>query len=312
VTCSGDGTIKVWKVTSSSDTNVEITTTKVTQYNSMRNTKATLLYTLTASAPVYNYCMVFQTFDATFNRPTASGVDESKGEGKESDLKTQYKTPRLLSGSSDGRIRVWEQGNQIGALGAPDKKNPDFEPMAHGTARVQCLTIDQRSRYLLSGDSVGDILVWKLDVHGWYQSYRRFRQESVSKNPAIKANDVKTTCSGIQSLYMHPNPLKGQVLVMNSAPTNLRVFSTSTYRAVSQCKGVNAGIGNKLEGTNSSFSRAIMSPDGKFAVAGVYSDGFYELRVWESNTGDVYPSMISGMFSPLSILSVFPKKRSHH
>ena len=59
-----------------------------------------------------------------------------------------------------------------------DELKHAHEPVAHVNARIHAVTIDRRSRYLLSGDSVGEIFVWRLDPKGWYQLLRRFKQET--------------------------------------------------------------------------------------------------------------------------------------
>ena len=60
------------------------------------------------------------------------------------------------------------------------------------------------------------------------------------------------------------------------------MFSTSTYRAISQCKGVVGGSTIKAESNlHSAFTRSVLSPDGRYAMGGVMQDGNYEIRIWE-------------------------------
>jgi hypothetical protein len=134
----------------------------------------------------------------------------------------------------------------------------DFSPHK---GRINTLTIDERTRYLLSGDSAGDILVWRLDSKGWYELLRKFKRDSPSQpvgtilnkstigrtgtmgnsgTHATSTNDDHivqekggigpTGASGIMSLVMHPDKYKTQMLSLSLEPGALKVYNTSTYK----------------------------------------------------------------------------------
>ena len=108
--------------------------------------------------------------------------------------------PNVITGSADGRIRVWKGNTLAGDLvvgeGGGVKKSPagdrrsrrgsireddvdtdyrvDSDSVPHYGSLVQALAIDVRSKYLFSGDSSGRILVWRMNNSGWYQMLRHF------------------------------------------------------------------------------------------------------------------------------------------
>ena len=90
--------------------------------------------------------------------------------------------PRIITGSADGRLRVWESGKHLGYISVPMERDGiedvsgydnDFPPHS---AQVNCVAVDERSRYLLSADAAGDILAWRCDIKSWYQILRKFKR----------------------------------------------------------------------------------------------------------------------------------------
>ncbi len=290
VSCSGDGCVKVWSLSTVS-----------------HNLEASLHHTLTTSPPVYLYSVVFQEF--------ALSAASSNSDG--SLIKKIAPVPPIIAGASDGRLRVWNDGKFSGYISVDEKDDLKHahEPVAHVNARIHSLTIDRRSRYLLSGDSAGEIFVWRLDPEGWYQLLRRFKQEpaQLTLKGLEEEKVTRPQCCGISSIYMHPEIAKSQVLVMSQVPASLRLFSTSTYRALSQCSGLGGGMSvstsnlkeQKLGGAGASFSRSVLSPDGSYAVTctraaevQVGGDAYYRLKVWEAQTGHLYPSALTDIVMP--------------
>ena len=286
--CSGDGNVKVWNLSTAA-----------------HSLEPRLQHTLTTSPPVYIYGLAFQEFTKS------AGVSQS-GDF----IKKSAPLPPIIAGASDGRLRVWTDGQLSGYISVEEKDDLKHAhaPVAHPNARIHAVTVDRRSRYLLSGDSVGEILVWRLDANGWYQLLRRFKQETPMLTlSSLNDEDNKATrpqCCGINSICMHPEISKSQVLVMSQVPASLRLFSTSTYRALSQCSGIGGGMSASTEhkngGAGASFSRAVLSPDGSYAVcctraeAGNQQSGdpYYRLKVWEAQTGHLYPSSLTDIVLP--------------
>ena len=61
----------------------------------------------------------------------------------------------------------------------------------------------------------------------------------------------------------------------------------------------------KLGGAGASFSRSVLSPDGSYAVActraaevQVGGDAYFRLKVWEAQTGHLYPSALTDIVMP--------------
>jgi WD40 repeat protein len=107
---------------------------------------------------------------------------------------------RILTGASDGRIRVWQGKHTL--LGEVTFNTTASSPTEASQAsfaahdgRIHSMVIDERSRYLFTGDNKGDITVWRLDNKGWYQLLRKFRKQAAD-SPS-QANGANT-----QSEYM--------------------------------------------------------------------------------------------------------------
>ena len=74
-------------------------------------------------------------------------------------------------------IRVWQLSEQLGELSIPAAEGGAVSTaITPHQGKVHSLVIDVRSRYLLSGDSMGCILIWRTDASGWYQLLRKFRK----------------------------------------------------------------------------------------------------------------------------------------
>jgi hypothetical protein len=237
----------------------------------------TLLYALTSYPPVFVYSVVFQEFGmsgkvastaiastitqshlghgyAVINygsdflanlvyRLESKTADENEPKHKLYDFNKERKNgvPRVISGSSDGRIRVWEWNNYLGEIGV--RAGDGSMIPAHG-CRIHSIVVDERSRYLLSGDNMGEIVVWRADNRGWYQMLRKFRKDVIGHTvPVQNTNRVSLTMtqgsillpinstpttnvvlnSGIMSLSMHPEKSKAQLLVMLQSPPAMKV-----------------------------------------------------------------------------------------
>jgi hypothetical protein len=121
---------------------------------------------------------------------------------------------------------------------------------------------------------------------------------------------------GVQSLTMNADKTMSQVLVLNQCPSHLKLYSTSTYKPISNCSNVGAGqlasknrTSKALASTSGAvYGRATLSPDGRFAVTGVSasgtSDGRYRLKVWEVKNGNVYPAALSEINLPYPVRSI--------
>ena len=98
---------------------------------------------------------------------------------------------------------------------------------------------------------------------------------------------------------------------MGQLPASLRLFSTTTYRAVSQCSGFGGSASmtastKDLTGSavSTSFSRATISPDGSYAIACTLAepsgttDPYFRLKAWDAQLGHTQPSALSDIVLP--------------
>ena len=306
VSGSGDGTAKAWDASGLKERHDE------------DDDMPFLLYTMTTSPPVFVYSAIFQEYAPVYK---SKNMTEEEG----GVLNRIPALPRIIVGASDGRIRVWDQGEFKGYVSIENQENDKdaSAPTAHSDARIHSLTIDQRSRYLLSGDSLGNVFVWRTDSKGWYQLLRRFRRDS--SNVETNSNMLMQS-SGIQSLSMHPDKSKSQVLVSSQCPSSLKLFSTSTYKPLTVCNGVGAGQlaartktskASKVNTSGAVFGRATISPDGRYAISGVSAlsssnaEGHYNLKVWEAQEGNIYPSTLSEINLPFPVRSISWHPKQH-
>ncbi len=315
VTASGDGTVKVWDVNCLLQSDHK-------DADEEESDVPYCLYSHVSSPPAYMYSAIFQEYAAApkGNKPNVvNGVqilDEYLLK------KSRNELPKVIAGGSDGRIRVWDGGEFKGYIsidGEEDLGVDESAPAAHNNARVHSLAIDSRSRYLISGDSLGNLFVWRSDSHDWYQLLRRFKQDvpPVDHDEAERAQLMQST--GVQSLCMHPDKTKSQLLVLNQMPSNLKVYSTSTYKPLTTCNGFGAGqVAPRTKASSkpnasangSVFSKATFSPDGRYAVAGMSSsnnvanDGHYNLKFWEAKHGSINTTALSEINLPYPVRSI--------
>ncbi len=309
LTCSGDGTVKVWDVSSfnissHNKNNADGTLPSprgvslmqqlyLHSQQAQQDGKApggALVQTLTTTPPLFIYCAIFQEYGTSSDSSTRSAA-----------------LPKIITGASDGRLRVYNNGSHVGNIRISDDAD-DFPPHE---GNVNAVTIDQRSKYLVTSDSAGEIFVWRLDSRGWYQLLRKLKREldygATSPRSKSMNSGQYPGVSGVISLKMHPDKFKGQLLAY-SMPSSLKLYSMSTYRCVSTCAG--AGINS----ISSIFSRAEISADGNYAVCGgssKFNKHTYSLRFWESSTGHTVPSALSEIEFPYPIRSVAWHPRQH-
>ena len=263
-------------------------------------------------AKTYAYCGLFQEFP-----PTSSSQNEQNEYSwaqlldynvwKDNIQALQnFHLPRTIIGCSDGKIRVFEINytfienplvghiaQMTGYISVQDKdENGKVIDIPPHNGTVNSLIIDERSKYLISSDSFGDILAWRLDNKGWYQLLRKFKRDANfqgnpnnNNNPnngkSATANASKAALQfyeqqsfahgSILSLSMHPEKNKGLMLVLSRQPSQLRVINMTTYKTLSYCEGF-AGISAYLIHENDEdystglFYRAGYSADGRFII----------------------------------------------
>lgn len=351
LTCSGDGSCKVWDLASLSPLMMHAyphgqppahyTTTDQVQVsprlgdsneglpNMLRPSKILRTHppkciaNLTLPTAVYAYCGLFQELGNNNNNTTLTMpiavMDMTTWQTNMSKMLASP-VPRIIIGAADGRLRVFDDGVLCGhivvqdsnASSGSDTESQDFSP--HDGA-IHCVAIDERTKYLITADSVGDILVWKLDARGWYQLLRKLRKDvTVPGNTAIKTDATtrnKFDEGSVLSLHIHPDKLKGLMLVLSRQPATLKVLSLTTYKLVHFCENF-TGLPSYLvreDGHTFSagvFHRAAFSADGRFILcccataAGEESNvSHYRLLAWDTESGNPIP------YWPLSTLT-FP------
>jgi hypothetical protein len=187
-------------------------------------------------------------------------------------------------------------------------------------------------RYLISGDSFGDVLAWRLDNNGWYQLLRKFKKDvavpSGKTNASGVANPSKYSShlyehqtsfnyGSILSLSMHPDRNKGLMLVLSRQPSQLKVINMTSYRTLSFCEGFNGVFSSLVHENNEDYSmgifyRSTFSADGRYIVCCVAANnnasagiqgrgqrsvgkGTYQLLVWDTFTGHLVNTPLSSM-----------------
>lgn len=353
LTCSGDGTSKVYDVMSVSPLAKEVQRDRErTQSQSAPNSSSSpskrqsgnfdtdtdgdrpsVLHTLINTPPGFVYAAIFQEYSAATLGGGASSMAFASGLSGVgiSDLTETARNPlpRVITGSADGRIRVWEKSALKGFIvmkGGHEGNGMDAPP-AHTDAegkvcRVQALTIDERSRYLISGASDHSIYVWKRDDSGWHQLQRTFKQDASLRKSMLGATLILDPGAsmkpgmGITSLSMHPEKGRSQLLALSHSPGGamLRLLSTSTYKQLASF----SGMGVDKDGRCSSvFARCSLSADGRLSIGGVQGDvgsatqGKYNLRVWDSSTGHHVPSALSEITLPYPVRSIAWHPKQH-
>lgn len=350
---------------------------------------------LSLPASVYVYSGVFQEFGPSLtlgsyfnplglsinhNSPLAtigSGTLELSQWQEHMTALLQAPVPRVIVGAADGRIRVFDEGELAGYIRVVEQAEGktaepgdavDFSP--HDGC-VNSLALDERTKYLISADSVGDILVWRQDSQGWYQLLRKLRKEALgtagagataggaastaiggggggdgmagargslrrsmdltstlNRTKSMNATTTATTTGAggsklkpreqfydgsILSLAIHPDKMKGMMLVMSRQPSVLKVLNLATYKPFHVCENF-TGLSSYLirEGDNvfstGVFHRASFSADGKYImtcsnVSQETDRPVYKLLVWDSYTGDPVPSLLSRTYCIVSFAS---------
>lgn len=299
-----------------------------------------LLHVLSNDTPSHCYCSIFQELPAQVSssrRMTRArnalaleeeGLGGTEGVSSVNPLPVpKVSVPRVIVGSSDGKIRVWDQGTFMGFISVGDGKPPlkaksvrglnDFPPH---NGQVNSVVIDERSKYLLSGDSTGDILAWRTDNTGWFQLLRKFKRD-FNSGPAGGPG-------GILSLTMHPDRNKGLMVALQRQPAQLKVLNMTTYRTQCYCQdfeGVqpatafSKGLKTRVTSATAVLHRAQVSADGQYVVCGEKrkansngsKDHAYHLKVWKTVTGEEVETVLSGFHFPYPIRSISWHPRQH-
>jgi WD40 repeat protein len=229
---------------------------------------------------------------------------------------------RVLSGSSDGRIRVFEvTGTHCGELLTydPTASASGSAIFAPHEGAVHDLVVDPKSKYLFSGDSVGAILVWRMDSLGWYQLMRRLRKDDLL-GLSIRSMSIYTTNPSVSSAVSSTSAARyasmqgrSYLLVAASAPLVrpelgeiddptvtdilaskrpvLQLYDLSSYKVVMSYSSFAPPV---------AFSRASFSSDGRYisacvvesanvpiAAIGSFDPCMYSIRVWDTFTGHI-------------------------
>ena len=145
--------------------------------------------------------------------------------------------------------------------------------------------------------------MWRTDPKGWYQLLRKFRKDPSAPNlktTNFGALDKKHMVSGITSMIMHPDRNKAQMSVMTSKPSSLRVYNMTTYKVLSHCHGI------LNSDNNNGLCRAQISADGNYVICGstvnLSEDNKFCLKVWETQSGNVEPCLLSDIIFPYPIM----------
>lgn len=153
-------------------------------------------------------------------------------------------------------------------------------------------------RYLLSADSFGDILAWRLDSNGWYQLLRKFKKETPI-NPTSFGSSFDS--GSILSLNMHPDKHKGLMLVLSRQPATLKILNMASYKPLCHCEGYSGMSAYLIREEEDAFStgvfyRANFSADGRYIICGSNMGNdkdLYRLLVWDAYTGHLVSSPLS-------------------
>ncbi len=279
VTCSGDGTSKVWNMRAlvkNHSENVSVPSQSLLRAQLLQNIA-------THHPPVFVYSTVLI-------------------EPLNSSASVDLDTPTYLTGAYDGRIRLWKGDKLQGQLLYENEEQPPHQ------GAVNSMVIDDRTRNLFTGDSVGVIYVWRLDSQGAYQIRSKFRRDDLVGKK-------------IMSLQMHPNRSKAQLLVF-AEPSILRMYSTSTYKVQSEFAGAYI---------NGTFARATLSADGRYVIAGsedtrgstnrhsnLDANSFVpsssrpsRLKMWDTQSGNLITSPLSDISLPYATRDISWNEHQH-
>ena len=174
--------------------------------------KVHLLHTLVASPPVFTYAVLFQEYTPPDHSssplygfvPTSGGGGAGAGAGvggsperfsvasmldsatrrvSHKGMLERTPPPAVISGAADGKLRVYVGGRMTGKIRI-DQGGEHEEDLPPHDGRINSLAIDERTRYLFSADSVGEIYVWRLDAQNQYELLRKFKRESPAAVPS--------------------------------------------------------------------------------------------------------------------------------
>lgn len=273
-----------------------------------------LVHVLSTSPPVYTYSGIFTDVLQPNAGSYATAAEAAEMSPAEHLARIESaEVPRIITGAADGRIRVWENGQFVSYIyvspknPSPNDPPPDLSP--HEGA-VNSIVIDERSRYLITGDSAGDILAWRQDAKGSFQLLRKFKRDAPANptggpNPAdFEATGHVLSTGGVQTLHIHPEKHRGQMLALLRQPPQLKMINMSTYKTQCFCEGfggLGSGPGMGV------FFRAGLSADGRYVISGACvkgETGKYCLQLWDSQTGRAARSPLSNYMFPYPIRSI--------
>lgn len=319
--CGGDGMIKVWDMISLIPSNA------ISDLNISENPLVCHRYYTSPPTPVYT--IIFQEYSSSIKKTDSIETDNFFDRV----TKSRIPCPTIISGSADGRIRCWNEGNLVGFL----HLGSEFELEPAHRHRVQSLAINERSRYLFSGDSAGEVLIWRLDNQNQYKLLRKLRRDSLASTDTLPSTAIMTvvdedsmhhSASGVMTMFMHPDKKRNQMLLMQHQPSQLKVYNLANYRLQSKCNGFQPAIHSTGK---TIFQRAALSADGSFVVCGtairastgnrrtlsssaVSNKGdqvVYRLSLWDSQTGASIRTELSEYHYPYPVRSISWHPKQH-
>jgi WD40 repeat protein len=230
---------------------------------------------------------------------------------------------RTLTGSHDGHIRVWENQTLVGYLSVANVESDsdvinDNQPPAH-PGKITCLVIDERTKYLVSADRDGLVLIWKYyfstkssprsnsrvgEDAAWYRVLRKLRTE-LCASPITTVTSLALTHNSAQSgagAASATGAPPSQLMVF-APPNQLVSFSMSNFRPTTSFPGVRT--------TPLEYHRTTLSPDGRFVCACVLESSSesagntYSLKIWDVISGGIVQNTMFSHFTfPYLIRSV--------
>lgn len=238
---------------------------------------------------------------------------------------------RTLTGSHDGHIRVWDNQSLVGYLSITNVASSDTgivndnQPPVH-PGKITALVIDERTKYLVSSDSDGLVLIWKYyygtqgssqpggtssgsssggddKERAWYRVLRKLRTELCASplttvtSLALTHNLANQSDAGTSAASGAP---PSQLMVL-APPNQLVSFNMSNFRPTTSFPGCRT--------TPLEYHKCTLSPDGRFVCACVLeSDGVgnsYTLKIWDVISGSIVQNTIFSQFTfPYLIRSV--------